>query len=86
MKEKLREAWKKIATAVGLIIAVWLLCPLPEISILIGLFGGKTLTLFVPRWAAYLLSMTGAVLGYLIMRRLGLIEKIKEKFVRNGSS
>lgn len=64
---------------VGIIIAVWLLCPLPEISILIGFFGGTTIHNYfnLPAWSAYAGSLTGALIGYLIMRYFGWIERMK---------
>ena len=86
MKEKLKKIWKKLVTIVSIIIAVWILCPIPEVSLIIGFFGGKTLTFFIPRWAAYIIGFAGAGISYVIMKRLGLIEKIKNKFVNRDSS
>ena len=85
IKETLGKVWKKLATVVGIVIAVWLLSPIPEVSIIIGFFSGETLTFFIPRWAAYILGFAGAGVSYLIMRKLGLIEKIKGKFVDGKS-
>ena len=86
MKEKIKKVWKKLATILGIIIAIWLLSPIPEVSIIIGLFGGKTLTFFIPRWAAYLIGFAGAAISYVVMKKLGITEKIKKKFVKNNSS
>lgn len=68
---------EKILGIIGIIVAGWLICPLPEISIIVGLFGGESVNrLFgVPRWMAWAFSGIGAVVGFFVVRRLGWWEK-----------
>lgn len=73
----LKSIWKKIVAAAGIIIFIWLVIPIPEISIVVGLLGGKALTLYIPPWMAYLASFVGALVGWLIIRRLDLLQKIR---------
>lgn len=75
----LKDIWKKIVAIVGVIVAIWLISPIPEVSIIVGLFGGKTLSYFIPTWAAYSAAIAGAIIGFFIVRRLNLIEKIKKR-------
>lgn len=76
----LSELWEKIVTIVGIVVAIWLIFPLPEISILISLFGGESVSriLNVPRWVTYAGSIVGAIIGTLVLRKLGVIGKLKE--------
>lgn len=79
----IKKVWKKILTIVGLIVAIWLLCPLPEISLLVGFLTGSSVHAYfnVPAWTAYVGSLIGAIIGTIVLRKLGWISKMKN-FIR----
>lgn len=78
---------KKIGSIIGVIIAFWILCPLPELSILFGLLTGGTASTYfnVPWWSSWLIAVFSVPIGYLVFNKVGLLDKIKdeEKFIHN---
>ena len=75
----LKKAWKKIVKIVGILVAAWLLCPLPEISLIVGFLTGTSVheMFHIPAWSAYAGSLIGSLVATLILRELGWIEKMK---------
>lgn len=70
---------KKIITTIfGGLVLVWIICPLPEISIIVGLLGGKTMENFLPRWFSWTLSFCGAVVGTAIVHDFNIVGKLKK--------
>lgn len=72
---------EKALAVLGMIVAVWLLCPLPEISIIIGLITGGSITKFLglPSWTTWIGSIIGALIGYFVISKVGLLDDIKQK-------
>lgn len=83
MHEVLKKIVEKVLSVLGLIVAIWLLCPLPEISIIIGLIGGSSVHAYfeIPAWSSYVGSIIGAIIGTLVLKKLSWLEKMKD-FVR----
>lgn len=68
---------KKILTLLGLLILVWWLCPIPEISIILGILGWKVVPL---SWHYKILGVVGGVcIGLILGYYLKIGEKITEK-------
>lgn len=74
-----KKAWKKIVAVLGAITAIWLISPLPEVSIIVGIFGGKTLEQVIPPWLAWVSIIVGVIVGWVIVRRFKLLGRVKEK-------
>lgn len=72
----IKKSLKKIAAIIGGIITIWLITPIPEVTIISGLLGGKALTNFVPDWMAWTGAIAGVLIGTVIVRHFNLIEKI----------
>ncbi|KXA98245.1 hypothetical protein AKJ37_00835 [candidate division MSBL1 archaeon SCGC-AAA259I09] len=60
----LREAWKKAVAIAGIVVAVWLATPVPEVTIVVGVLGGKTLSTWIPWWLSWPGATAGAIVGW----------------------
>ncbi|KXA94138.1 hypothetical protein AKJ37_07940 [candidate division MSBL1 archaeon SCGC-AAA259I09] len=67
-----RRIWKKIVAVAGIVVAVWLATPVPEVSIVVGVLGGETLSGWFPWW----LSWPGAAAGVIVGWYFDLPEKV----------
>lgn len=76
----LSDVKEKVAAVFGVLVIAWIVCPLPEISILVGLVSGKTMSSFLPRWFSWTLAFCGAVIGTAIVHDYDLVSRIKSRF------
>ena len=76
--DRLVNIKEKIIAIIGAIVLIWLLSPVPEISIIFGLLGWKVLPF---SWPYRILGIVvGLIIGFYLTRRFNLDKKIKEKF------
>lgn len=76
---------KKILVVLSILFLVWYISPIPEIT-LIGsiLFGSITRMVVDNPWIIVAVFVASFGIGTLVVRKLRLVEKVKEKFSRGG--
>lgn len=70
---------KKIIAIIGAIVLIWLLSPVPEISIIFGLLGWKVIPF---SWPYRILGIVvGLIIGFYLTRRFNLDKKLRRDLV-----
>lgn len=70
---------KKIVAVLGLIGAIWILSPLPEVSIIVGYVTGKSLTVMLglPWYFTWIAVGLSVPFGWFILDEIGVMERVE---------
>lgn len=71
---------KKISTILAFAVFLWILCPLPEVSIVVSLITGESVTRMfdIPSYSRWVIIAVTVPVGWYIFDRIDILDKDRE--------